>query len=170
MIRTLRRLIRETLEQDAPGRKVVTFDFDDTLLWTEVLRDEDGNFEDVVPAGENEDVYPIFIDMLNNPDVEVHIVTSRMGKPDDPTARIPPSYTSVFDNLRRWGVLDKLAGVHFTNGELKVDKLLELGSSVHYDDDPKELEALEGTGIKGEQAFPHGSWMKKSAPNVNSQD
>ena len=161
MIRTLRKLLRETLEQDAPGRKVVTFDFDDTLLWKAAIWDEDGDLDEVVDAGTNDEIYPIFIDTLSNPDVEVHIVTSRMGKPEDPTARIPPSYTSVFDYLRQWGVLDKLAGVHFTNGELKVAKLLELGASEHYDDDPKELEALEGTGIEGKQAFPHESWMRK---------
>ena len=42
----------------------------------------------------------------------------------------------------------------------RVAKLLELGASEHYDDDPKELEALEGAGIEGKQAFPHESWMK----------
>lgn len=167
MIRTLRSLIRETLEQDAPSRKVVTFDFDDTLLWKEAIWDEDGEFVEAVDAGTNEDIYPIFLDMLENPDVEVHIVTSRMGKSDNPTERIPPSYTSVFDYLRKWGVLDKLAGVHFTNGELKVDKLLELGSTEHYDDDPEELKELVGTGIEGHPAMPHGSWLRnKSDPGV----
>ena len=32
---------------------VVTFDFDDTLLWTRVIRDEDGEYIDHVPVGQN---------------------------------------------------------------------------------------------------------------------
>lgn len=161
MTRTLRNLIRETLKQDAPSRKVVTFDFDDTLLWKAAIWDENGNLEEVVDAGTNDAIYPIFLKSLKDPNVEVHIVTSRKGKPDDPDAPVPPSYTSVFDYLRKWGVLGRLAGVHFTDGELKVAKLLELGASEHYDDDPDELKALEGTGIEGKPAPPHKSWLKE---------
>jgi hypothetical protein len=164
MIRTLRKLIRETLEQDAPGREVVTFDFDDTLLWTEVIRDEFEDYVEHVPVGPNKDILPIMRAALQNPDNDVYVVTSRSE-----TAR---SRREILDYLSEWGILEypNFMGVHFTNGELKVAKLLELGASKHYDDDPKELEALEGTGIKWEQAFPHESWMKKSAANVNGQD
>ena len=160
MIKTLRRLVRETITQDASNRKVVTFDFDDTLLWTSVIRDEDGDYLEHVPAGKNTEVFPIFLKMLNNPDVEVHIVTSRHGKPADPNAPVPSSYTEVFDQLKAWGVIDKVAGIHFTNGNLKAGKLRELGSELHYDDDTEELEALQGTRIKGVQAYPHPSWER----------
>ena len=160
MIKILRRLIRENITQDTSNRKVVTFDFDDTLLWTRVIRDEDGDYLEHVPAGKNTDIYPIFIDMLNNPDVEVHIVTSRHGKPADQNAPVPSSCTEVFDQLKDWGVIDKVAGIHFTNGNLKAGKLRELGSELHFDDDTEELEAIQGTGIKGVQAYPHPSWER----------
>ena len=160
MIKILRRLIRENITQDTSNRKVVTFDFDDTLLWTRVIRDEDGDYLEHVPAGKNTDIYPIFIDMLNNPDVEAHIVTSRHGKSTDPNTPVPSSYTEVFDQLKDWGVIDKVAGIHFTNGNLKIGKLRELGSELHFDDDTEELVALRGTGIKGVQAYPHPSWER----------
>ena len=160
MIKTLRKLVRETITQDTSNRKVVTFDFDDTLLWTRVIRDEDGDYLEHVPAGKNQEVFPIFLKMLNNPDVEVHIVTSRYGKPTDQNAPVPSSYTEVFDQLKDWGVIDKVAGIHFTNGNLKAGKLRELGSELHFDDDTEELEAIQGTGIKGVQAYPHPSWER----------
>ena len=160
MIKTLRRLVRETITQDTSSRKVVTFDFDDTLLWTRVIRDEEGDYLEHVPAGKNRDVFPIFLKMLSDPGVEVHIVTSRRGKSPDPSSAFALSYTEVFDQLRDWGVIDKVAGVHFTNGNLKVGKLRELGSELHFDDDTEELEALQGTGIKGIQAYPHPSWER----------
>ena len=154
MIKTLRRLVRETITQDASNRKVVTFDFDDTLLWTRVIRDEDGDYL------KNQEVFPIFLKMLNDPGVAVHIVTSRHGKPASPNAPVPSSHAEVFDQLREWGVIDRVAGIHFTNGNLKAGKLRELGSELHYDDDTEELEALQGTGIKGVQAYPHPSWER----------
>jgi len=160
MIKTLRKLVRETITQDTSNRKVVTFDFDDTLLWTRVIRDENEDYLEHVPAGKNTDIYPIFIEMLSNPGVKVHIVTSRHGKHTSPNALVPSSYTEVFDQLKDWGVIDKVAEVHFTNGNLKVGKLRELGSELHFDDDTEELEVLQGTGIKGVQAYPHPSWER----------
>ena len=151
MIRTLRKLIQETLRQ----KRVITFDFDDTLLWTEVIRDEFGDYVEHVPAGPNEVILPIMRAALQDPNNNVYVVTSRSE-----TAR---SLREILRYLSEWGILDypNFMGVHFTNGELKVAKLLELGASTHYDDDPEELKELVGTGIKGEQAFPHESWMRK---------
>jgi hypothetical protein len=40
------------------------------------------------------------------------------------------------------GGLAALAGIHFTDGKLKRDKLLSLGSQLHFDDSPEELLAL----------------------------
>lgn len=38
--------------------------------------------------------------------------------------------------------------IHFTNGDLKANKAQELDVSLHYDDDPDELNALKAKGIK----------------------
>lgn len=148
MIRTLRKLIRETLE----GR-VVTFDFDDTLLWTRVIRDEDGDYVEHFPIGPNEDVLPIMRKTLENPSIDVYVVTSRHD-----TAR---SRAEVEGYLGEWGILDfpNFKGVVFTNGHLKVGALKRLGSIRHYDDDAEELIVLPPE-IEGVQAYPHKSWMR----------
>ena len=38
--------------------------------------------------------------------------------------------------------------VYYTFGDLKADKLLELGVSKHWDDDEEEVEAAEAAGIE----------------------
>ena len=38
---------------------IVSFDFDDTLAWTQVIRDADGDIEDTVPAGVNPHIMPL---------------------------------------------------------------------------------------------------------------
>lgn len=130
---------------------VVTFDFDDTLLWTRVIRDEDGEYVDHVPVGQNPQIFPILKRALQMPGVEVYVVTSRRAT--------GPSVKQVFDYLREWGILEQpqFMGVRFTNGNLKADTLVKLGSVRHYDDDPEELAALPPE-IKGVQAEPHPSW------------
>jgi hypothetical protein len=59
--------------------------------------------------------------------------------------------------LEEWGVLDRLAGVHFTEGQLKHDTLERLGSRQHFDDDPEELAHLP-EGCRGIRAPLHPSW------------
>ena len=132
---------------------VVTFDFDDTLLWTRVIRDEDGEYVDHVPIGQNPQIFPILTRALQMPGVEVYVVTSRRAT--------GPSVKEVFDYLREWGILEQpqFMGVRFTNGNLKADTLVKLGSARHYDDDPEELAALPPE-IKGVQAEPHPSWTQ----------
>ena len=132
---------------------VVTFDFDDTLLWTRVIRDEDGEYVDHVPVRQNPQIFPILMRALRTTGVEVYVVTSRRSTPE--------SVKQVFDCLRDWGVLEQpqFMGVRFTNGDLKADTLVKLGSVRHYDDDPEELAALPPE-IKGVQAEPHPSWTQ----------
>ena len=132
---------------------VVTFDFDDTLLWTRVIRDEDGEYVDHVPVGQNPQIFPILTRALRTPGVDVYVVTSRRAT--------GPSVKEVFDYLREWGVIEQpqFMGVRFTNGNLKADTLVKLGSVRHYDDDPEELAALPPE-IKGVQAEPHPSWTQ----------
>jgi len=133
---------------------VVTFDFDDTLLWKEVLRDEDDDVIDVVPVGKNTDIFPELERALKGEGNKVYVVTSRSST--------PKSVKEVFDYLRAWEVLDhpRFEGVRFTNGDLKVATLMTLGSKLHYDDDTEELAALPPE-IIGIQAFPHTSWMRR---------
>jgi len=58
---------------------VITFDFDDTLLWTAVDRDEDGTYVEHNPVGQNPHVFPRLLQALDS-GAEVHIVTSRRSR------------------------------------------------------------------------------------------
>jgi hypothetical protein len=128
---------------------VVTFDLDSTLLWTRAIRDDNGNVEDTVQLGASPHTMPLLLAALDRGD-EVHIVTSRL-------ARLWREDTLA--HLREWGVLDRLAGVHFTDGALKRDTLAALGAEVHHDDDPIELENLPD-GCRGVLAPIHPSWLR----------
>jgi len=128
---------------------VVTFDLDSTLLWTRAIRDDNGNVEDTVQLGASPHTMPLLLAALDRGD-EVHIVTSRL-------ARLWREDTLA--HLREWGVLDRLAGVHFTDGALKRDTLAALGADVHHDDDPVELENLPDD-CRGVLAPIHPSWWR----------
>lgn len=129
---------------------IVTFDFDDTLLYRTLEFDEDG---DVVfphrPVGDGRNPMGFFhlVDHLDAGD-EVHIVTSRMR------SKLP----EVDEWLTRWGVRGKLAGVHATNGDWKAGRLSELGSEIHYDDDNEELSRIRPP-TKTQRIPPHPSWL-----------
>lgn len=129
---------------------VVTFDFDDTLLYRALERDEDGDVvfpHKTVGDGRNPMGFYHLMEHLNAGD-EVHLVTSRMRN------RLP----EVDGWLRKWGVRDRFAGVHATDGEWKVGKLVELGSEIHYDDDKEELQRLPSS-VRGQYIPPHPSWL-----------
>jgi hypothetical protein len=125
---------------------VITFDFDDTLLWKAVVRDEDGSYVEHNPIGQNPYVFPRLLEALDSGN-KVHIVTSRRSR----------TSPEVLAWLEEWGVLDRLAGVHFTEGQLKHDTLERLGSRQHFDDDPEELAHLP-EGCRGIRAPLHPSW------------
>jgi len=126
---------------------VVTFDFDDTLLWKRYERDEDGEIDEVVIDGPNPEGLSLLKGALRDGH-EVHIVTTRRSTMKGDT----------LDWLGKWGVLDALAGVHFTEGRLKRDTLARLGSELHHDDDEDELDNLP-PGTRGVKLFPHPSQL-----------
>jgi len=134
---------------------VITFDFDDTLKLTMLLRDEDG---DIAGIGYTDDqnpvVFPEFEAALNRGD-EVHIVTSRMGS------------KKTKEKMQEWLLsqgISRLPPIHFTEGQLKHDTLARLGSRQHFDDDPKELAHLP-RGCRGVQAPLHPSWTQPMNEN-----
>ena len=131
---------------------VITFDFDDTLLWTAVERDEEGEYLDHGPIGRNPHVFPRLLQALDS-GAEVHIVTSRRSETKD----------ELMGWLDEWQKrnpqLSRLADVHFTEGQLKHDTLARLGSRQHFDDDPEELAHLPD-GCLGVRAPLHPSWTQ----------
>lgn len=145
---------------------VITFDFDDTLRLTKLLRDEDGDIVDIDYSGDepNPVVFPEFEAALDRGDT-VYVVTSRSEK----------TSTEVKNWLKRKLItrsatgevlkdrFELLAGIRFTGGDLKRDTLLSLGSQLHYDDDQVEGEALESTPIQWVRAPLHRSWRPAGA-------
>ena len=129
---------------------IVTFDFDDTLLYSSIEFDEDGDVilpHRVIGDGRNPMGFYHLMEHLDAGD-EVHLVTSRRKE------KLPEAEGW----LRRWGVRDRFAGVHATDGEWKGKKVAELGSQVHYDDDWEEIHHLL-PGTRGQYIPPHPSWL-----------
>ena len=103
----------------------------------------------------------------------VYIVTSRDREFQDeerrwyiqtPNANPPKKYipdyqVAVWDFVKKLGL--PIRDVIFTNGNLKAeaeDGLIELGSDLHYDDDPEEIAAAEKAGIKAVISDPYGDY------------
>lgn len=119
----------------------VTFDFDDTLTETQW----NNTLECFDYIGPNKIIMAKLRNHLREGD-EVHIVTSRQGRElDDDVISLhgQPSISEFLTEHLTANDRRKIAGVHFTSGALKTNKLLELNSIRHYDDDICELKALE---------------------------
>ena len=139
---------------------VITFDFDDTLLWKAVERDEDGEYLDHGPVGKNPRVFPEFEAALDRGDT-VYVVTSRREKTSAEVKNWLESKLIIRDKNGKvlTDRFKRLAGIHFTEGALKHDTLERLGSQLHYDDDPEELAHLP-EGCRGVRAPLHPSWTE----------
>ena len=123
--------------------KVVTFDFDNTIAMSHVdLSSGDVKY---VFDGYNKPIINLIKQYIND-NYDVHIVTSRFEAnqgtfPDDTVKRHLDKLS-----LSAYFWPDK---VHYTNGSLKGQKLKELGSTLHYDDDMEEhIDNFGGITIK----------------------
>jgi 8-oxo-dGTP pyrophosphatase MutT (NUDIX family) len=112
--------------------KVVTFDFDNTIVKS-FENKSDGLQVEYQFGGINPQIIAR-IKKFKKEGATVLVVTSRRVALEDPN-------TSVKSMLDRLGVT--VDGIFYTNGDKKAQKLYELGSSLHYEDDPAELEAIE---------------------------
>ncbi len=112
--------------------KVVTFDFDNTIVKS-YEESNDGEETLYQYGGVNKQIIAR-IKKFKQSGATVLVVTSRQQ-----ALEVPESSVKV--------MLDKLKinvdGIFYTNGDKKAQKLYELGSSLHYDDDPAEREAIE---------------------------
>ena len=124
----------ETMKKIKDNRNgdVVTFDFDNTIVKSFLNKTVDGN-EIYQFGGVNKEIIKR-IKSFKQSGKTVFIVTSRDNHLED-------EQSSVRSMLNRLNI--QVDGVFYTNGELKAKKLYELGSTLHYDDDPKEREAIE---------------------------
>ena len=115
--------------------QVITFDFDNTIVKS-FENNIDGQRVQYQFGGINPQIVER-IKKFKQQGATVLIVTARNVASELPQS----SVRSMLDQLNI-----KVDGVFYTNGRPKAQKLYELGSSLHYDDDPKEKEAIEAYG------------------------
>ena len=130
----------------SPG-SLVTFDFDDTLLWTRKVLDTDGSFLDTEDVGLNPFAVPLLREcrLLG---LRARVVTSRHTE----------SMSGPVEQWKAlWGLQSLLGPTVFTDGDLKACALRQLGSVCHFDDDLEELIHLP-VGCGGVFSNIHPSW------------
>tara|TARA_R110000824_G_scaffold236450_1_gene425137 strand:+ start:1718 stop:2866 length:1149 start_codon:yes stop_codon:yes gene_type:complete len=123
--------IMKNLNENKNGR-VVTFDFDNTIVKS-FENNKEGMGTQYEFGGLNKAIIQR-IKKFKDSGVTVFIVTSRNVAMEDPEN----SVQTIIDKLNI-----KVDGIFYTNGDKKAKKLYELGSSLHYDDDPQEAEAIK---------------------------
>jgi hypothetical protein len=164
-------LNEEEGEEEEMVPAVVTFDFDSTLA----LSPWDDEKDDWVYEGPYTEMTNKLRD-YNRKNIIVYIVTSRNKEMQDkeqrwysqrpnavgtdrPVKYIPDYQMPVWEFVKKEGL--RVKDVIFTNGKLKAeaeDGLVELGSDIHYDDDPEENAAAEKAGIKTVISDPYGDY------------
>lgn len=118
--------------KDNRNGKVVTFDFDHTIVKS-FLNTKSGGEEIYQFGGVNHEIIRR-LKSFKASGTTVFIVTSRQKHLEADESAVLP----LLDQLKI-----EVDGVFYTNGEPKAQKLYELGSRLHYDDDPEEHEAIE---------------------------
>ena len=117
--------------KDGRNGDVVTFDFDQTVVKSFLNQTEDGQ-EIYQYGGVNKEIIKR-IKAFKRAGKTVLIVTSRDNHLED-------GESSVKALLKKLKI--DVDGVFYTNGEPKAQKLYELGSTLHFDDDPEEHNAI----------------------------
>jgi hypothetical protein len=134
-------------EEDNLEQNIYSFDFDNTLIRYQTL--EDGDVGYLGPHEEN-------IALLKDLAAQGHkviIVTSR-------SKRTGPKYPwddapTPEEAIEAFGL--PVDEVHHTHGNLKADKLSELGVVKHWDDDDAEVQAAWAAGIEAVAVPVEGS-------------
>ena len=117
---------------ESKNGKVITFDFDNTILKS-FENDNDGIEIQYQYGGVNPQIIAR-IKKFKQDGYTVLIVTARSVHREVPES-------SVKTMLSKLGL--EVDGIFYTNDNRKAQKLYELGSSLHYDDDPREHEAIK---------------------------
>ena len=125
-------------EEDNLEQNLYSFDFDNTLIRYHTL--EDGDVEYLGPHEEN---IALLKDLAAQGN-KVIIITSRRKRegPKYPWDEAPTPEEAI----QEFGL--PVEEVHYTYGNLKADKLVELGVTKHWDDDDDEIAAAWAAGIE----------------------
>jgi 8-oxo-dGTP pyrophosphatase MutT (NUDIX family) len=129
-----------TLSQIVGDNSVVSFDFDNTLVKSFPDFDEDGELI-YINGGSNATMINLMKYLIDDPSKKVYVVTSRNQGADEknPEQGVPAQ-------LKRLNL--KPDGLFYTNTQPKVTKLKDLGVEIHFDDDKKEHDDIQGSGIQ----------------------
>jgi acid phosphatase class B len=125
----------KVLLKEKKNKKIVTFDFDDTLSlshWDEKIDwwVHDGPYDEMIQRFNN----------FKEKGYIVYIVTSRYKKHENNKRAM-----SIAKFIQTYNL--KPDGIFFTNGKLKAPKLKKLNSMLHHDDDTEEIRAAKTIGI-----------------------
>ena len=125
-------------EEDNLEQNIYSFDFDNTLIKYHTL--EDG---DVVYLGPHEENIQLVKDLTSEGN-KIIIVTSRSKLKGEkrPWDEAPTPEEAIVEFEL------PIEEVHYTYGNLKADKLMELGVTKHWDDDDDEVAAAWAAGIE----------------------
>lgn len=132
-------------------QEVVTFDFDDTLSLS--------HWDDEVDWWVHDGPHDAFIDKLNqyltDPSKKVLIVTSRFEDKEQDSLEHPDKM-AVQEFLDKYNI--KVDGIHFTNGQPKIETLLSLKSTIHHDDDPGDIIDARNNDIEAVVSDPYDDY------------
>ena len=129
-----------TLSQIVRDNSIISFDFDNTLVKSFTDINQDGELQ-YVSGGSNVTMINLMKNLIDDPSKKVYLVTSRSESGEERAGD-----QSVKSQLERLNI--RPDGVFFTNSQPKVTKLKELGVEIHFDDDKKEHQDIQGSGIQ----------------------
>ena len=133
-------------EENNLEQKIYSFDFDNTLIRYHTLEDGDVDY-----LGPHEENIALLKDLAAQGN-KIIIITSRSPlrgpKHEWDTAPTPE------EAIQEFGL--PVEEVHYTYGNLKADKLMELGVTKHWDDDDDEVAAAWAAGIEAEAVQVEG--------------
>tara|TARA_R110000824_G_scaffold8737_4_gene39674 strand:- start:81892 stop:82407 length:516 start_codon:yes stop_codon:yes gene_type:complete len=141
-------------------RRVVTFDFDDTISLSHYDPDSDFGW---VYDGPHEMMIERAKKFIADPSITVYVVTSRFEK-NEAQSRENPDQWAVKEFLDEKGI--EVDGVYFTNGQPKIETLLKLGSVLHHDDDPGDILDARENDIEAFVSDPYGDYNNLEASEL----
>ena len=97
----------------------------------------------------------------------VYVVTSRYEKYES-SALETPHQKAVQEFLDDQGL--NIDGIYFTNGQSKINKLLELGSTMHHDDDPGDIIDAKANDIEAIISDPYGDYGDLEASEIKQRE
>lgn len=129
-----------TLSQIVGDNSVISFDFDNTLVKSFSDLDDDGDLI-YINGGSNATMINLMKQLIEDQSKKVYLVTSRSESGEERAGD-----ESVKAQLEKLGI--RPDGIFFTNSQPKITKLKELGVEIHFDDDRKEHQDIQGSGIQ----------------------